>query len=103
MKKLLEREIFDLETKITFKISDKYYVNITLGNLRKNENESLLVIELDINDRYRYNFKRKESPYSEKNSMNNINSILSDILTEKIYNFLENGDLDVRNIKLGTN
>lgn len=103
MKKLLEREIFDLETKITFKISDKYYVNITLGNLRKNENESLLVIELDINDRYRYNFKRKESPYSEKNSMNNINFILSDILTEKIYNFLENGDLDVRNIKLGTN
>ena len=35
--------------------------------------------------------------------MNNINSILSDILTEKIYNFLENGDLDVRNIKLETN
>lgn len=88
-------EIFDVQTKITFKLKEKYYVNLTLGNMRKNEEESYLAIELDINDRYRYNFRNKQSPYSEEEAIKNIKEILDNILKKHLEKFIEKGEFNV--------
>lgn len=84
--------IFDIQTKATFEINEKYYLNITLGNMRKNEKVSFLAIELDINDRYRYNFKREKYPYSEENSIINIKKILDIFLKNQLQKIIEKGD-----------
>ena len=89
-----KQEIFDLQTKFTFRVHDKYYVNITLGNMRKDENDSLLAIEIDMNDRYRYNFKKVDYPYSDKEAMTKIERILNDIINKKINSFVEKGEFD---------
>lgn len=86
--------IFDIQTKITLKIKEKYYINVTLGNMRKNEKELFLAIELDINDRYRYNFKKNEYPYSDKDAIDNIKYLLEDILQNKLEDFIEKGDFN---------
>lgn len=50
--------IFDLSTKFTCVADDNYYVNLELFNLRYDVSTDVMGISLDINDRYRDNFKK---------------------------------------------
>lgn len=85
-------KLFDLLAKITFVEDEKYYVNISLNNIRNIElTENKLGIELDINDRYRYNFKKADYPYSDNNVIDKIYSILDNVLKEKLDKLLDEG------------
>lgn len=55
-----KEEVFDLLGKITLKKDDMYYVNLALNNFRINKEKELLGVNVDINDRYQYNFKNEK-------------------------------------------
>lgn len=50
-------EVFDAAVRMTQVVNDIYYVNFSCNNLRASrENNEIVSFELDVNDRYRYNF-----------------------------------------------
>lgn len=94
-----KKAIYDIQTKFTFEINDKYYLNITLANFRKRQDKSFLAIEIDVNDRYRFNLKKEDYPYSDKEVMKNIKNLLEVILNAKIMRFIETGEFDDEQFK----
>jgi len=98
--------LYDVEMKQAFKYLDKYYVNLLLRNQRVNplnqkqvnilskiENDKLMGIVLDVNDRYAANYQNCYTSTIE--SYNHISSIVDDIVCHKIDDFINNGGFEL--------
>lgn len=92
------QHLYDLGVKYTFVEDDKYYVNLTISNMRDQQlNPTTISLQLDINDRYRFNVynssdsKNENDKYSEGNVLQALVSICEDIIDNKIENLLKNG------------
>lgn len=72
--------IYDIGTKYTFTQNKKYYINLSFNSVKNIDDKTDLTIQLDINDRYRYNFNKDKDNYSEKN----IKDVLYDICKKKV-------------------
>lgn len=98
---------YDINNKVTYVISEKYYINITCFNVRTysgisnmevnslvnmKENSHILGVTLDINDRYAFNYKNGyETTASE---IENIINISDSVLTEKINKYIKEGGVN---------
>lgn len=97
---------FDINSKVTYAILDKYYVNISCSNVRNysgsfvtnetplcelNLDSHMIGINLDINDRYAFNFKERYR--SNKDEINKIVKISESILKNKLEKYIKEGVL----------
>ena len=65
-----KKPVFDVLGKVTFVDDGKYYVNIALNNMRGLGMPSKdIALTLDINDRYRLNYKGTEEPFSDADAL----------------------------------
>lgn len=92
------QHLYDLGVKYTFVEDDKYYVNLSISNMRDQKlNPTTISLQLDINDRFRFNAynssdsKNENHKYSEGNVLQALVSICEDIIDNKIENLLKNG------------
>lgn len=80
-------DFYDIATRFTYTTHDKYYINISVNNIRNKQLESDgIQIQIDINDRYRLNRAQEKNSYSE----NNIQNILTNLMVETINNKIKN-------------
>lgn len=80
-----EKKLYDIYTKLTFVEEDRYYVNITLSNIREGKDKSNGIrVEIDINDRYRFNFNKQVEPYSSSDILEILEGKLYYIIQDKI-------------------
>lgn len=100
-------QLYDVEIKQTFKIENKYYLNIQLQNQRLpinliEQNYSLISdvednnkigIVIDINDRYSANYNKNYK--SSIDTFYNILKISDNVITDKIYNLINNGEFEL--------
>lgn len=97
-------ELYDLSYKLTYILKKRYYINITLQNLRKfyaqqysngrtcitGERKHTVAVSIDINDRYAasndINYKSKKETFDE------ILHITSNIIDNKLENLVRKGE-----------
>lgn len=95
--------LYDINCKLTLTKED-YYINITYMNNREMEINQVtlkpirevkneLHIVLDINDRFAFNNIADYS--SDKSKINHILEISTDLLVDKVYQFLEKGEIEL--------
>lgn len=97
-------EPHDINYKITFVIEEKYYVNITINNLRVyeglvgdgpiqlsslKEKEHTLGLTIDINDRYAHNFNPKHT--SSIHEIKKIFDLTDKVISQSISKILSEG------------
>lgn len=90
-------QLYDLGVKYTFVEQDKYYVNLTISNLRDRTLKLTGIgLEIDINDRYRANVHNSGQltydRYSASDVLEALTSIAKDIVNNKVENLLKNGE-----------
>ena len=86
-----DEEVFDLLGKITIKKDDMYYVNLTLNNFRTNEQSELLGVNIDINDRYQYNFKK--GSLSQPGTISKITDMHLSFANNNLHKLIEEGKI----------
>jgi hypothetical protein len=98
-------KIYDLFTKYTFTADDNYYINIQLqnqrlifnqfanGHLKEIEQDNLIGIALDINDRYAVNYIPGYLSNEEK--IDRIFKLSNVILKDKLKYFIYEGKFDI--------
>ena len=59
-KELLDEDIFDILSKLTYIKDGTYYVNVTVNNIRDNNLIEALGVQLDINSRYNFNYNKEK-------------------------------------------
>ncbi|MED1202570.1 hypothetical protein [Heyndrickxia acidicola] len=99
---------YDCNLKLTYVLKDKYYLNLTISNIRwysGSGNPELalpayleeagrgIILNLDINDRYAYNYKKGYTSKSEE--VDEILDITSDIIENKVNDIVLNGVIDL--------
>lgn len=103
-----DKPVFDVLGKFTFVEDEKYYVNITLNNLRRPEMISKdidsmhrpytiskdIAITLDVNDRYRLNYKGAEEPFSTEDAFEVILAKHKEFFADKAERLLSEGIYD---------
>lgn len=92
------KDLYDFGVKYTFVEDGKYYVNLSISNLRDQVlNSTAISLQLDINDRYRFNtynssdLKNENDKHSESDVLQTLISICEDIIDNKIGDLLKNG------------
>lgn len=95
----------DLVVRYTYVVEEKYYVNITLQSVRiyngmrgkesgdfvdENLKAHTISVILDINDRYLFN--KKKGYVSNKETFEEMMSLTTDIINNKIKNLVEKGE-----------
>lgn len=97
--------LMDVSSRLTFTLNDKYYINITIENVRnysgiqkglslsglKQESEAIM-ITVDLNDRYAFNLD--ENYRSSTDEMQVITAITKEIITDKLVDLVEQGDFN---------
>lgn len=100
LKKFLNREplsklssgldIYDIGTKYTFTKDSKYFINLFFNTVRNNNDEKAgMAIQLDINDRYRYNVTKGSGNYSESNVKDVLYDMCLKMVKDHIVNLVE--------------
>jgi len=102
----VNESIYELEQKLTFIVSEVYYLNITFKNLRvydnihhhtsgmlKNESAHYLLCILDINDRHGYN--SKDNYQSNSDNSREVLRITKEMLNGKLKEIIEKGELNL--------
>lgn len=95
---------FDITNKVAYVYNDQYYINIECSNFRKYRSPSsisinpfanaeevahLMLVTLDINDRYAFNYK--DGYLSSSDEVENIINLTSSILSTKIERYIKEG------------
>ncbi len=88
-----KEDVHDVSSKFTFVRDERYYINVTLSNLRTTSNNEVLVINLDINDRYRYNYKIKEYGNSDKEDMCKIFQLHKEFFNQNVDGLVRKGEM----------
>lgn len=91
---------FDISCKLTYTYANRYYINITLENIRQYniealqkmpvENSGFIGITLDVNDRYAANLDKEY--VSGKEAFDSILEITSNIITNKLDDLIMKGE-----------
>ena len=97
---------FDISNRVTYVLEDKYYINISVSNIRSYKGMSPnsinqliglqqisndICINLDINDRYAFNYKKYYK--SSEKELDKILKLAYSILSDKICDYIEKGVL----------
>ena len=83
-------EIYDIGTKYTFTQDSKYYINLSFNSVRSSvEGQPELTIQLDINDRYRFNINKGADNYSEKNIKDILYNISKKMIEKDIVDLVK--------------
>lgn len=85
------KKIFDILGRITFVKDDKYYINVTVNNIRDGITSKDIGVSLDVNDRYRLNFSKNEASYSEDNVLDRLLEIHYDFFKNDVDKLLKEG------------
>lgn len=88
-----KEDVHDVSSKFTFVRDERYYINVTLSNLRTTSNNEVLGINLDINDRYRYNYKIKEYGNSDKEDMCKIFQLHKEFFNQNVDGLVRKGEM----------
>lgn len=92
-KELLDEDIFDILSKLTYIKDGTYYVNVTVNNIRDNNLIEALGVQLDINSRYNFNYN-KEKKYIDEQVLNNLQDLYENIVMNHLKEIIE-GKFDI--------
>lgn len=101
-----KNDLYDLSAKLTYVLKDRYYINLTLQNLREfgaqqysngrtciiseNEKKHSVSVSIDVNDRYAANHSVEYQ--SGRDAFDEILGITSDIIDHKLENLIRKGE-----------
>ncbi len=81
-------KLFDIFTKLTYIDSDRYYINLSFNNLRKDKIKENFGVQLDVNNRYFSNFNR-DHKYADKELIDGTLELYTKIVQNPLENLIE--------------
>ena len=90
---LLDENIFDILSKLTYIKDSTYYVNVTVNNIRDNNLIEALGVQLDINSRYNFNYN-KEKKYIDEQVLNKLQDLYENIVINHFTEIIK-GKFDI--------
>lgn len=97
---------YDISNRVSFVISDKYYINISFSNVRLykgikglevtsnlKDASNCISVNIDINDRYAFNCNNTYR--SEINEVDSILELTKEMLNEKVERFIKEGEIEL--------
>lgn len=95
LKVSLDQKIHDAAVKLTFLQDNEYYINVSISNKRdiKDLNKDIaIVVQIDINDRHRYNLANGMNSYSKNDVLKSLLNICNDVINKRLEKLLTNGE-----------
>ncbi|WP_273062608.1 hypothetical protein [Colibacter massiliensis] len=88
------QNVYDMQAKFTFVRDQTYYINIMINNLRNNQNESVLGLQLDVNSKFLFNSNPQKNVFLKKEQLDTVVCLSFSIIDEQLER-IEEGMIEI--------